>query len=170
MCNTQRTPSALRTHCKWLHGKGAFSSTAGKLQCEGDARQGSVETASTLLLASLDDQQVDDDLAGEKRLFDDLLEESEDVHALPESLEITVDRYDIEDEHDDAGFVPTTTEDPLSAAAKEWRGHYDPDPYEHPDVADPDLTGLSLDQYARQMWALSYLTQPTAAEWQKELL
>jgi hypothetical protein len=50
---------------------------------------------------------------------DDLLEECEDVDALPESREIEVDNY-IEQNDDDTGIVPTTTVVNLSAADEEW--------------------------------------------------
>ncbi len=96
---------------------------------------------------------------------DDLLEDSEDVDALPESLEIEVDQYtDIEDKHDDAGFVPTTTDEPLSAAAQEW--HVDDDHHTDDDVqALYEQLGLKPDSNAREMLVFSCLTQPLQAQW-----
>lgn len=97
---------------------------------------------------------------------DDLLEDLGDVDALPESRVFEVDPY-IEQNDDDAGFVPTTTVVNLSAAEEEWL--VDDDHHTDDDACVQALyeqLGLpKLDSYAREMLVFSCLTQPLPAQW-----
>lgn len=97
---------------------------------------------------------------------DDLLEDLGDVDALPESRVFEVDPY-IEQNDDDAGFVPTTTVVNLSAADEEWLVNEDHDTVEDACVqALHAQLGLpKLDSYASKMLVFSCLTQPLPAEW-----